>query len=144
MSSDSKAYMNRLEWCTTLPVLNQPQESPVIMVNDNEWYFKFAVEKIGDYWYYVVDMELKKRQTDLQPCSVSFQIGFKKSVTLDLDKGKFTSSSEHYRCWKFYIKSLSEKLPWDYPIGNWLKFIFEFHNAEVPISIVKFNKVTGK
>lgn len=144
MSSDFMVCFNRLEWCTPLPILNQPRESPVFVLNGNEWHFKFTVGTRKSAWHYIVDMELKKKQTDLQSCSVKFQIGFKKNETLGLDNGKFTASSEQSEVWKMNIVTLSSKLPWDHIIDNWMKFIFEFENVHEPITILKFNNVTGE
>lgn len=146
MSSDFMvcSNLNRLEWCTPLPVLNQPRESPVFLLNGNEWYFRFVVDICEGMWCGVVYMELKKRQTDLQSCSVKFQIGFKNEETLGLGDGRFTLSSEQCKVWNMNIAILLSKLNWGYFTGNWIKFIFEFERDDEPISILKFNKVTGE
>lgn len=139
MSSDFK-IAQCIEWCTDLPTYNHPRESPVFMLNGNEWIFRFVLQfetewcyedemeiylsyenRIKTYWSYELYLEHKNERMDCELCSVDFKVGYEGEGTFSLGKGVF-NVSEHRCIWSCCWLNCLKKI----------KFRFNFHNAVKP------------
>ena len=141
MSSNFK-FIQCLEWCTPLPSVDQPRESPIFLLQGNEWFFRFITVSSLTTWYYGLYVELKNEHAILhEESEKKIEVGFKKEETLSLRRGTF-KISKHYQVWYMSVKNLQEKLPSDYMDGNWIKFLFFFDDVVEPP--VKITKATGE
>lgn len=134
MSSDFE-ILKSLVWCTELPSTDRPRESPVFLLNGNEWFFRFFLEKHKHtrLWDYGMHIMLKKKHVDYETFRVNFEVGFKNEPTLSLDKGD-VRVSEYYDHWYMIARKLQSKLPSDYLDGNWIKFVFNFDSKAESLS----------
>lgn len=133
MSSNFKhKIVQHFEWCTELPSIDQPRESPVFLLKNNEWFFKLVYEKPGSTWYLEIYLELKTKHTDIKTCRANYQVGFKNEATLSLGSGAF-EVREHCEVWYISQATLNSKLPPDYIMGNWMKLIFSFDDVDVSV-----------
>lgn len=140
MSSDFE-IMKSLIWCTELPSTDRPRDSPAFLLNGNEWFFRFVLEKVYNNWLYRIHIELKKKHIDYKSFRVNFQVGFKNEETLSLGKGDIRVCV-YYDHWYMIARKLQSKLPSDYLDGNWIKFIFNFDNKAESLS--KISNVVGQ
>ena len=134
-----------LEWCARISKLREhPRDSPVFLLHDNEWFFRFIHwENRFGAMFCGICLLLKNQSKDLKPTSVSFRVGFRNEQTLSLGKGEFILNSNSYKVW--YMALDDERMPKKSSIHTkdyWIKFLFSFNDVIEPR--VKITKETGE